>query len=553
MADVEELIRDLLHPTKETREKAISKLIKNWNLELRPYLWKAIVNEREKPLQKRMVSIAITKLEDKSLRKMIRFIENDELYSSSINEIIRAYAEHETDEVRESLMKAILRNSHQINDFVIKLLKGRELEFMRPSRVLSLLEEIYSSDCQDEQKYQFSRAIALHPYYIEAKPYLEEGFRHKFKDIVLVRRGVLDVKFEQERDEKKKNWFIWNRTDWSKEDLPIFNTLDTYLIDSLNYRDTKLRNTVLSILGSSILSGFNFINSNQWQAIFDIWYGIYQNKLESDFIKAESYTEESLEEFFGEKLSPLYQDLRQFEIHPHQIRKLTLMLFPRSLLYIMARDDPDSKNRGVCFKSLKQYSFFFTKIEDSVRLVGSIDFVIQVLKRCLVAMQHEVDEETKQVAYELYEFIIHHTFSLYEEDLENLKTKLESLNLLSETDSQEEGYTASARILLKLYLDLPFDEENVTNMPINSTSTIVRKFVSTIEKQDSVNFLRKLLETQKTEIRMVIINEIEELFANRITISEEMKTNLEIILQLGKSDSSIKIRSYARLLLNKLQ
>ncbi|MHA2277915.1 MAG: hypothetical protein ACXAC2_19205, partial [Candidatus Kariarchaeaceae archaeon] len=246
-----------------------------------------------------------------------------------------------------------------------------------------------------------AKAIATHPNYKDPKPFLDEGFRLKFKENTIVRRAVLDGKIEQLLDENRKSkaWFAWNRYDWAKEEFPLLDSLDNYLIDSLTFRDTDLRSSVISILGRSSLSSYDFIDSHQWQAFFDIWNGLYQNSLELDFIKLSDYKEKSLEEFFGDKFLSLYEDMRLSEIHPHQFRKLTMALLPRSLLFSMARDDPMEDNRTMCYEYLTTYDFFFDKREGKTKLIGSIDFVYQVLKRCITAMQHETSEETQLKSY----------------------------------------------------------------------------------------------------------------------------------------------------------
>lgn len=168
-------------------------------------------------------------------------------------------------------------------------------------------------------------------------------------------------------------------------------------------------------------------------------------------------------------------------------------------------------------------------------------------------MEHEQTNESKLEAYELYEFLLNNILQIQNDDLQNLKNKFEELNFLSSIQIQDKGYTPSARILMKLLLNQPINGDDVASMTLISTLTIIRKFVSTVEAQESHDFLIKLLETQKVDIRMQIITEIEEIFANRITLDGDKKSNIRSLLMAAKSDSFIKIRSYARLLLNKLK
>ncbi len=555
MADFEEIISDLLHSTKEKREKVLKSLTDSWHADFRPYLWKAIENEKDNILQKRMISVAINKLEDKSLRKMLRFIENGVLSSSAIREIVKAYAEYETEEVRESLFKALMRNSPLINDFLVKLFRGRELELMPSSKVLSLLSHLFDSECTDDQKYMFASAITEHPKTAEIRTYLDQGFRVRFKDNTTVRRAVLDVKRNQATtaSNKFRKWFVWNRIDWDRDDFPILNSLDDYLINSLNFRDHKLRNSVIKILSNSAISNYSFIDEDQWNAYFDVWSGMVENSIDLEYINLDEYKEENLELFFGEKYSVIYEDMRISEVHPHKLRKLAISLLPRKILLNMARDDPDSSNRLLCYKSLKNSNFYFEKRENGSKLIGSYSQVNKILHRSITAMEHEQSKETQTSAYELFEFLISGFIELPEEEISPLKNIIEESDYLTQMQDKERGYWASARILLRLFLHNKVTIKEIGKLSSHSSETIIRKFISDLHEPESCDFVIELLKTQDTSIRKQIIDEIEEIFANREELSIEKSNNLKKVLEIGVSDSSIKIRSYARLLLNKLK
>ena len=90
------------------------------------------------------------------------------------------------------------------------------------------------------------------------------------------------------------------------------------------------------------------------------------------------------------------------------------------------------------------------------------------------------------------------------------------------------------------------------DLPATSSKLLIEKTVSTLNKKESKDFVVKLLETQSIDIRMQIISEIEELFANREQFNQDKKKHLVEILSSAKSDSEIKVRSYARLMLKKL-
>ncbi|MHA2277916.1 MAG: hypothetical protein ACXAC2_19210 [Candidatus Kariarchaeaceae archaeon] len=94
--------------------------------------------------------------------------------------------------------------------------------------------------------------------------------------------------------------------------------------------------------------------------------------------------------------------------------------------------------------------------------------------------------------------------------------------------------------------------DDVSDLPVSSSILLIRKFISMVEKIESRDFIIKLLETQKLNVRIQIISEIEELFANREMLSDQKKAHLIEILSVAKSDDAIKVRSYARLLLKKL-
>lgn len=555
MADFEEIISDLLHSTKEKREKALKSLTDNWHADFRPYLWKAIENEKDNILQKGMISVAIINLEDKSLRKMLRFIENGVLSSSAIREIVKAYAEYETEEVREALFKALMRNSPLVNDFLVKLFKGRELELMPSSNVLSLLSQIFDSECTDDQKYMFASAITEHPNTAEIRTYLDQGFRVRFKDNTTVRRAVLDVKRTQSTmaSNKFRKWFVWNRIDWEKEEYPILNSLDDYLINSLKFRDNKLRNSVIKILSNSVISNYSFIDEEQWNAYFDVWNGMVENSIDLEYINLSEYKEENLELFFGEKFNVIYEDMRISEVHPHKLRKLAIGLLPRKILLNMVRDDPDSSNRELCYNSLRNSNFYFEKRENGSKLIGSYRHINKILHRSITAMEHEQSKETQKSAYELFEFLISGFIELPEEEVMPLKNIIEASDYLPQMQDKDMGYWASARILLRLFLHNTVTIKEVGKLSSHSSETIIRKFISTLEKPASCDFVIELLKTQDTNIRKQIINEIEEIFANREELSTEKRDHLKKVLDLAVTDSSIKIRSYARLLLNKLK
>ncbi|OLS27374.1 MAG: hypothetical protein HeimC2_12110 [Candidatus Heimdallarchaeota archaeon LC_2] len=555
MADVEEIIRDLLHPNKDKREKALAEIAKNWHNDFRPYLWKAIENEQDKLLQKSFIIFTINQLGDKSLRKMLRFVENGVLFPSSIREIVKAYAESETDEIREALFKALMRNSPSINEFVAKLFRGRELELMPSSKVLSLLSQIFDSECTYEQKYMFAKAITEHPNTLEPRSYLDQSFRNIFKDNFIIRQAVLDVKGDLERSTSTNSdkWFIWNRIDWEKEEFPILNSLDDYLLNSLKFRDKKLRKSVIKILSNFVIPNYSFIEENQWDAYFDIWNGMIENSIDIDYINLEDYSEENLEMFFGEKLNALYEDMRISEIHPHRLRKLAICLLPLKIMLNMARDDPDNSNRLLCYQGLKSSNFYFENRENGVKLVGSPNHINKILNRTIIAMQHEQSEETKESAYELFEFLISRFLEISENEILSLKNLMTESDYLSKMKNEEDGYWPPARILLRLFINNTVNMDEIGRLNFHSAGTIIRKFISTLEQKESCDFIIELLKTQETNIRKQIIDELHEIFANREVLSSEKREHLEKILDIALTDSSIKIRSYARLLLNKLK
>ena len=548
----EEIIRDLLHPTKEKRIAAIEELREEWNIEYRPYLWRAIELEKEKSVQRMLVDLAINKLEDKSLRKMIRFIENGELTQASLKLVLSAYPEFETAEVREALIKAIQRQKKNIQSFVIQLLQHPNLTALGGSKLSFLLEELFGPETPVEMKFEFASAY-LHRYNLKRLPvgYELQSFIRDYKDDPVVRKAIIRYIIEKPRQNVKKPVsYIWQEFDYSKSSLNKLGEYENYLFDSFLYRDNELRNEAIKALGKSTLPKIPEIYPTLAEPLFEIWELLISFNLERKFVALDGFDESSLEDFFSGDAETIYQLIRVSEIPIQTIVNFILGYLPRSILLTMTRDDPDQENRKLCYTELKREAFW--KMDDGY--LGPLLIWKRIFDRIITASQFESSRDVKETAYELFEFLIVLVMEMDDEHQKSIVDLLEKQNLVEKlTAEQDVTIIASIKLMLNLLLkqeDIEFEGERIHH---DAAINITKRILYNLNNPQYFSIISGFLSVQGPTTRKQIIEEIDIFIHDNINQLSNFAIQIQTILDTATRDDEVSIRTRAKLMQKKLK
>ncbi|MHA2249837.1 MAG: hypothetical protein ACXAD7_05715 [Candidatus Kariarchaeaceae archaeon] len=546
MPELEEVIRDLLHPTLGIRKKAFSEVKQNWQMDMRPYIWLAIENENT-DFQAEIVEFVINEIKDKSLRKMIRFVEKGQLRKKSMTHVIRGFTMYENLEVREALIKSIKREHSKTYEFVMLLLKSKNLEDLPDTSLDSLFSVLFGSTIPEDLKLKFVKAIVKRKNrHFTSRPYFLGSIIDNFGEDTTVRRGILE--------ETSLDQYLWHRWDWKEEEPAKFGKLDTFLLHSINSPDQKVRERVIQILAGQVII-IPFEKMEHRDVLFDVWDKLTQWKKEADFLSLKSYELDRLSNFFSGELENYLNELLMFEIHPFDLVKHITAYFPRKKLIQLSREDPMEENRLLCFQSLTQRNFWVQQISDGNNIfIGPYGLWAETISRCLIALKFETNEEIWISCINLLNLLTDLTIELENTTRQKLINLFKSsgifekLNNLGEISFFKPIVSKMKTVFEGSPLIIGEDESLSTKTAI----FLVKQYLESIHEENSLESLLNILKSPKIEIRKVLIDEISNFIKNELTTTEKIQTNIRFILENACNDDNIRIRTYATLLLKKI-
>lgn len=561
MSEIESIIRDLLHPTIEIRKKALSEIEKYWSIEkgkdLRPYLWKAIEEEKNKTFQAEIVDLAIRKLKDKSLRKMIRLIENDFLMKPARNLVISAYTIYETSEIRKTLIQSLKRDKSKTYIFVEELLRSKDLENMENVKVIELLNELLLDETiLDHLRIRFSEIMTKKkssPLSLHQKPYYGDFFIRQYNKNPIIRLGILNAIDEKE--------FIWSSWDWKSKIRPKLSEKDIVLLDSIHSQDSKIRKKAIELLGHQFPAFHLRENSTYLDVIYDLMNEMRHENFDLKYIGLKdnslvSYSQDELKEFFGSNKNHLFNEMMSFEIHPNILFKFILSNLPRHFLLILSRDDPILENRKKCYEVLTRYEFWLSNISsDDIRFNGPYSSWINTIDRAIIAITFEDDYNTKIVLSKLIHKLIDYFIMLNSKEQELLYEKILSSNLQNNITKLSENNLSLplfARLdsLLNGEMNIIYLPDDLKEIPEETSYILINKLTQNLENDTNVDSLKKIVYIGNDNLKFYLLDKLTSIIkTNQKNI---ILDNITILLQLLSEDNNIRIRSLSKLQLLKI-
>jgi hypothetical protein len=539
--EIDEVIRDLLHPILENRKRGFSYVKKSWHMDLRPYLWKAIEEEANKQFQAEMVEFIINKLQEKSLRKMIRFVENNKLNPPSRKRLIEGYTNFETPEIREALVKSLKREKSQTKVFIKEMLSSRQLSNMPDSVVIDLIEQLLHPTIDTTNRAVFARQLVKRKRFHE-KTYQGETFQEKFGQDPVVMRVIL-----QETDEQS---FLWRRWKWEQNERPMKNKMDQYLLDAVTNSDPLVREVVLAILSNQFPAESSF-EPGQQEIIFDLWQKLIELNRDEEFLTLDGYTEDQLEEFFGSEQRHYLHELFMFEVHPDTLIKVILGYLPRKKLLQLAVEDPNEENRKLCYEGLTNSNFWFTKrTTGGYQPIGPYEVWTNTIIQCVTAFRFESNEQLWKACSALLQLLLQNIekFNLRDQ----VQKLLQNTLTIEELASIKNNPIAIPMInqLQTFITDTPLQFEITEDLSIETKTILVKQYINSLENESSQRSLENMLDIGSKEIRSMIVEELARFIE---TLDYQIvRQNIITLLTKAENDLDIRIRSMARLLKSKV-
>ncbi|MDH5401934.1 MAG: hypothetical protein OEY49_05530 [Candidatus Heimdallarchaeota archaeon] len=551
---VEEILRDLLHPSLDIRKKGFIEMKKHWNLDMRPYLWRAIETEKDKNYQAELVRYAISILEDKSMRKMIRYLEINLLANKSINEIMIAYPNLENEEIQIALLKSLQRDKSKTYQFMAKFIISNAIVEMGIERIINLLHKIFALNMIEvEKRYIFESLIGLHRY-TRFQKQLVYRVMLEFGNESLIRLIILKY--------LKQDSLIWSFTDWKNNKLLSLSEVDFFLLESLKYRNENIRIQALQIMGSIYYRHFYYPDSPENLDLLDeICDTLLRYNKDEEFINLQNYSVSTLKELFttpdveesNDLLRVQLDKLLTFEIRPVEIKKLLMYHLPRKYLLYLVREDPSPKIRLHSYQLLSSSKYWIYRTNEGALIHGPISIWTDMIKRCVTALQYEDDVAIWEAVVYLFNKLLDFSLELSEEKLEVIKQILDKLRILDILkDMSDQNY-----VLPLIYRLSDFKSDHKLELQIDDNITessilyLLSKKLRFVENEEDREIIKRLLKLSNVDYRKLVLIEIERFFT-RVKLSNAILEILKEIIENAILDNDVRIRTFARLLLNKI-
>lgn len=543
MPELEGVIGDLFHPSIEIRKKALANVKKFWQIEMRPYLWLAIEEEKNSRFQSKLVEFITKQLKEKSLPKMIRFVENGTLSPISMKVFLKSYLEYENSEVRGAMIKSLKREKSKTNQFVNMLIKSKHLR-IEESRYNDLITEILSSSLSENYRYNFSRLIIGRKDFSYQNKF-GECFLENFKNDPIIRKALLEGINHIN--------LIWLRNDWSAIEKAKLLNIDKFIIESANNPNSKLREQTILILSKLFIKG-KITKNSQLEVIYDFWSKLTQWQKDEDFLYLENYDKKSLSEFFTEEYENQLNEFFMFDIHPYLLLNHILAYLPRKRLLQLAKEDPIVNNRVLCYQGLtNSYFWVIENKEDDILFIGPHSFWVNTINRCIIALKYEHKQEVWITCISLLNFLSGLLQKLSERNFNRIKSLLMENDIVSKLDDlQNYTFSASISIQMKMLFGIPVKIDKTNKLSPDTVKLLFNQLLMNLKNNSFMDSLLNVMDGENKKIRQLLISEISRMIDNDLIVTDEMEQNIKIILQKGLKDEDIRIRSYARLLINKL-
>ncbi len=553
--DVESITGNLLQPTLELRKEAFNKLAKSWNIQYRPYLWLAIENETIESHQHSMVDFAISTLKSKSLRKMIRFAEKKQLRNKALKRFSSGFIQYsnsadptedqikDTQEILVALKKSLYREKSGIHLFIEILLSDESL-FVNENNsfVDELLNIVFDESIQEDYRLNFTARITTRKYSFGRNDSIFEILLSKYIDNYLIRRGVLDQL--QLKD------FTWDN--FHGKGVENLSKFDSLLIESLKIRDEKLRYKAISILGQLTIEE-PVLEEGNVDTLYNLWWNLTNDGLDINYIAMKKYSENDLKSVFIDEHENYLKEMLMFEIHPIKLLDYLIGYLPRKYLISMTREDPEPKNRALCYEKLVEDKFWLNK--DHNRFLGNSKQFVKIIDQIIVSAKFEDDPDILIQMSRLLNYFIDISQLQKPEFYNKIKESINESKILDNLDVNI--YRPVMRSsLIRLHSLIEDDYNNIIlNEDIEMLSTkTVTPLIHHIVNDINLN-LEEILILFKTQYNIIKLELLSNLMETEIfsRLNNENYDKMNDIIDILVKDENVMIRSRSRLLKQRLE
>jgi len=391
-----DLLKKLLHTGLKTRKEGFYQLqMMEWKSEYRQYLWKAIEQERDRSHQLKLVGFALDILKDKSLRKMIRFVEQDQLQKKAYNHLVKRYPLYETDLVRQALLKSLHREGSHTYKFVCDLLRlyfipmiGHHRYEELTENLQTLIMDVLAEDIDNRQRQEYV-VIIMNRYFKETafrnelSPYIWDFLKSDDFLYQIVLNGFfnpdpsLDLKIAVLP--KTHQALLWHNWKWQIPGQDIrFNDYihdlgqeEWFVIDACRSENPKIRAEAIEVIGTATISTQPKIGLSATylrEKLYPVWDLVSSYQLQYIFLNLEEISEDSLLTHFpaeinlddqnvliekiGSKSITILQLLQTYNVNPHDLISHIVAYLPRHLLAENAEYDNSTPLRVAAFQNL---------------------------------------------------------------------------------------------------------------------------------------------------------------------------------------------------------
>ena len=158
--------------------------------------------------------------------------------------------------------------------------------------------------------------------------------------------------------------------------------------DILKHKNSSLRKKAIELLGTQYFTNPSSFEDVNIEVMYDLWMNLILWKKDTDYIRLENYSENSLKEFFSEEYMNHLQEMLMFEIHPLTLVKYLIAYYPRSYLIKLIREDPNSENRAFAYKILQGPEFWITSDQ---KAIGPYELWAHTIKQTINSLKFETD------------------------------------------------------------------------------------------------------------------------------------------------------------------
>lgn len=392
------IIRDLMNPQNLSIRKkgfnefkeVFSKLIDLNNdvwKGLRTNLWKVIEYEVDEIFQNEMIRYSLSELKSKSIKKLIRFIENGTLKKKSIRTTSLSYFKHFSEDNNIALSKSIKRNPKSQYYFIKLLLTNGLLIKMEDVKITKFLSHLFTSDLNDNEKYNFT-CIFLQQKTIPVQ--IITNFIAQFGKNQYIQLGILES--------ISLSFYFWGNQNYHLKHQ-IINYYDEFLISCLASPHDNIRSESIKILSRFNNPGIRFDTNHD--VLFDFWDYLERINIDYSFVSFDSFEIDYLKAQFNcdgeieessKQLCGKLEELLTFGVNPHDVAIYIFTYYPRKLLLKLTKNDPIVENRKLAYGGLLNDIYWLHHVEKQFKMVGPIRNWIDLITQILTSQMYEIDK-----------------------------------------------------------------------------------------------------------------------------------------------------------------